>query len=142
MTCAVNARRSIFDVETHPAEFEDSRTVLQNSQGKNFRQGNPATRSSDQQHMDSPALRLRKSGSAAEREAGVALGLALAGIVELCFTAHVGISKVRRRQSKRTILPRPSDLPLTALALLGSRVTSHCYVNRSALQGIARSGAA
>ena len=108
MARAVNPLRFIFDVETHPAEFEDSRTVLRNSQGKNFRQGNPATRSSDQQRKDFPALRLRKGGSAAQREPKAELRLVLAGIVELCFTAGAFHNFTRRfRADEDATLRRP-----------------------------------
>jgi len=57
VTNTANALSPIFDAETQATEFEDSGVVLRGA-SHDFRQGNPAAASINQQAKDSSALRL------------------------------------------------------------------------------------
>jgi len=58
VSCAVDTLSAVFDVETHSAQLEDSRTVLRDSKGENFRQSHPGAMSVNQQAKERGTLGL------------------------------------------------------------------------------------
>ena len=58
MPRAFNSLGAVFDVETHPAELEDSGTVLRYAKRENFRQWHPSPVSVNQLAENRRTLRL------------------------------------------------------------------------------------